>query len=139
MAANRDGIVTPERSALMRSVRQKNTAPEMIVRRALHALGLRFRLHLANLPGTPDIVLARHSTVIFVHGCFWHRHNGCARTTSPKTRAAFWNFKFEANMKRDKMKSRTLRQLGWRVITVWECETRNLEKLKTRLARLFGI
>jgi DNA mismatch endonuclease, patch repair protein len=130
--------VTSERSALMRSVRQKNTEPEVETRSILHSLGLRFRLHTV-LPGTPDIVLRRHRTVVFVHGCFWHRHDGCARTTSPKTRRAFWKQKFDRNVERDLDKNRALRKLGWRVVIVWECETRNPQKLKKRLGRLFSI
>ena len=130
--------VTPERSDLMRSVRQKNTTPEVIVRSLLHSLGLRFRIHTA-LPGTPDIVLARHKTVIFVHGCFWHRHQGCSRTTSPKIRREFWQQKFEANIKRDLNKSRALAQLKLRVLTIWECETRDPEKLRKKLGRLFRV
>lgn len=131
--------ISPERSALMRGVRQKNTGPEIAVRKILHSLGLRFRLHSASLPGTPDIVLPRHKTVIFVHGCFWHRHEGCSRTTSPKTRETFWQQKFARNVERDAEKGRALRKLGWRIITVWECETKSPEKLSKKLRRLFKV
>ena len=95
----------------------------MIVRRALHALGFRFRLHRRDLPGSPDIVLPRHRSVIFVHGCFWHRHAGCRRTTMPKTRAAFWQAKFDANQARDAQVEDALRRAGWWVHVIWECET----------------
>jgi DNA mismatch endonuclease (patch repair protein) len=110
------------RSALMRRVSTKGSKPEMMVRRALHALGFRFRLHRRDLPGSPDIVLRRHRSVIFVHGCFWHRHPGCPRTTTPKTRAAFWQAKFDANQARDARVEEALRHAGWRVHVIWECE-----------------
>jgi DNA mismatch endonuclease (patch repair protein) len=130
--------VTTERSALMKAVRQKNTSPEVDVRRVLHSLGLRFRMHTA-LPGTPDIVLARHNTVVFVHGCFWHRHKSCPRATSPKTRKDFWQSKFDRNVERDLQKNQELRELGWRVLVVWECETKQLKKLSKRLKALFRV
>jgi DNA mismatch endonuclease (patch repair protein) len=110
------------RSALMRRVSTKGSKPEMRVRRALHALGFRFRLHRRDLPGSPDIVLPRHRSVIFVHGCFWHRHPGCRQTTTPKTRAAFWQAKFDANQARDARVEEALRRAGWRVHVIWECE-----------------
>lgn len=122
----------------MSRVRQKNTAPELIVRKLLHLLGLRFRLHPKNLPGTPDIVLARHDTIIFVHGCFWHRHPNCRYATSPKTRQEYWEPKFEANIARDSRKEAQLQELGWRVMVIWECETKNTELLKDRLRLAFG-
>jgi DNA mismatch endonuclease (patch repair protein) len=130
-------MVDAARSAIMRSVRRANTGPELDVRKILHRLGLRFRLHYKDLPGKPDIVLPRFNTVVFVHGCFWHRHHGCPRATSPKTRQEFWGEKFERNMERDQTVKRDLRLLGWRVLTVWECETRKAEKLSKRLGRLF--
>jgi DNA mismatch endonuclease (patch repair protein) len=131
--------IDPVRSVLMRSVRRTDTGAELIVRRLLHSLGLRFRLHREGLPGTPDIVLPSRNVVIFVHGCFWHRHIGCRRTTSPKTRMNFWNQKFDRNIERDKENRQELLELGWRVITVWECETRNSEGLRQRLAKTFKI
>src|SRR5688500_5473333 len=117
--------VTPCRSALMSRVRGKNTRPEIIVRRALHALGERFRVHCAELPGRPDIVLPRHSLAIFVHGCFWHRHPGCRLSSSPKTRVKFWTDKFATNVARDARNVGALESAGWRVGTLWECETRD--------------
>lgn len=114
----------------MRSVRRANTAPEMEVRRALHAMGLRFRLHRKDLPGTPDIVLPRYRTAIFVNGCFWHRHEDCSKSTNPRTRAEFWAKKFSENAARDLRKSYALSSLGWSVITIWQCETERREDLR---------
>lgn len=130
--------IDPERSALMARVRSRNTKPEIVVRRVTHALGYRFRLHRHNLPGTPDLVLPRLHKVIFVHGCFWHRHHGCARTTTPKTRAAYWRAKFAANVERDARKERQLKALGWNVLIVWECETFDPITLAHRLRAFFS-
>lgn len=124
------------RSRMMRAVRRFGTAPELRVRKLLHALGFRFRLNRGDLPGTPDIVLSKFRTVIFVHGCFWHRHSGCAKTTTPRTRAKFWREKFEANTERDQRKSKELEELGWRVAIIWECETKDWEALEQRLRHL---
>jgi DNA mismatch endonuclease (patch repair protein) len=120
----------------MRRVATRGSKPEMIVRRALHALGYRFRLHRRDLPGSPDIVLPRRRTAIFVHGCFWHRHAGCRRTTTPKTRAAFWQAKFDANVARDRRVIAALEEDGWRIEVVWECETLEPERLATRFRAL---
>jgi len=122
-----------ERSARMAKIRQKHTGPEIKVRSLLHRMGLRFRLHRRELPGSPDIVLPRLSTAIFVHGCFWHRHPGCRLASTPKTRTQFWDDKFAANVARDRTAIRALKALGWRVLVVWECETRNLSALSNRL------
>lgn len=130
--------VLSEHSKKMRAVRRANTKPELAVRKALHAQGLRFRIHQKSLPGTPDIVLARHRTVIFVHGCFWHRHQYCRYASIPKTRQDFWSDKFQSNIARDKKNEAQLSELGWRVIIVWECETRELNILKDRLKLYFG-
>lgn len=105
----------------MRAVKRQDTAPELAVRRVLHAAGLRYRLHADHLPGTPDIVLPRRGTVIFVHGCFWHGHHCRHGQVAAKTNALFWAEKIEANRRRDARKCRELRQLGWAVETVWEC------------------
>lgn len=113
----------------MKRVRGKNTKPEIIVRRALHAAGYRFRLHRRGLPGSPDIVLPKHRLVIFVHGCFWHRHEGCPKTTTPRTRTEFWNAKFATNQLRDEAAVETLRLQGWTVVIVWECEAASTEWL----------
>jgi DNA mismatch endonuclease, patch repair protein len=125
--------VSPERSRLMARVRQKHTTAELRVRSVLHRLGYRFRLHPRNLPGRPDIVLPKHRTAIFVHGCFWHQHSGCSKASMPKTRQEFWAAKFRANIERDERKERALRDLGWHVVTLWECETRSADNLKERL------
>jgi len=123
----------PERSALMARVGGRNTRPEMAVRRAVHRLGFRYRLHRRDLPGSPDLVLPRLRTVIFVHGCFWHRHLGCRRTTTPKTRREFWQAKFEANLERDRRSIAALETSGWTVVVIWECEAVDERSLKLRL------
>ena len=106
----------------MAGIKGINTRPEMLVRRALHAAGMRFRLHRRDLPGRPDIVLARHHAAIFVHGCFWHRHPNCRFATTPDSNARFWRAKFAQNVARDTKQRRALRRKGWRVLVVWECE-----------------
>jgi DNA mismatch endonuclease (patch repair protein) len=122
----------------MSRVRQRDTSAEIAVRSALHRLGYRFRLHRRDLPGSPDIVMPRHRTVIFVHGCFWHRHAGCRRTTSPKTNTAFWLAKFAANVERDARKGAELEALGWRVIVIWECETKDAGRLEVAIRNAFA-
>lgn len=130
--------VDPKRSALMARVKHKDSKPEIVVRRLAHRLGYRFLLHCRSLPGTPDLVFPRLQKIIFVHGCFWHRHRGCYRTTTPKTRKAFWADKFKSNIKRDKAKQRQLEALGWDVLVLWECETFDLEALAERLTAFFS-
>lgn len=131
--------ITPEaRSALMARIRSKNTKAEIIVRSCIHRLGYRFRLHDRNLPGSPDIVLPRLKTVVFVHGCFWHRHKNCRFAYTPKTRSDFWLEKLEGNAARDKRTVLHLRRLGWNVAVIWECETRNPDLLLTMLVRLMN-
>lgn len=127
------------RTKIMQAVRRSNTKPELLVRKLLHFLGLRFRLHQKKLPGSPDIVLARFNTAVFVHGCFWHRHPGCRYATTPKTRQDFWLPKFAANVERDARKEAQLEELGWRVLTIWECETRDLQSLEQRLRQEFAL
>lgn len=117
----------------MAQVKGKDTGPEMAVRRLLHALGYRFRLHRRDLPGKPDIVLPRLRTVIFVHGCYWHRHTGCRRATTPRTRTEFWETKFARTVARDKQQRDQLIATGWRVLTIWECETRDRDALLDNL------
>jgi len=131
-----DRISREHRSWNMSRIRDRDTAPEMAVRSLLHRMGCRFRLHRKDLPGKPDIVLSKYRTVIFVHGCFWHRHRRCKFAYTPKTRIDFWTEKFEKNIERDSRIQRRLRNLGWHVIVVWECKTHDLEKLKDRLNRL---
>lgn len=126
-------VIDPNRSRLMARVRQKHTSPELRVRSLLHRLGYRFRLHCRDLPGRPDIVLPKHKTAIFVHGCFWHRHSGCPKASTPKTRQAFWHEKFAANVERDHRKERALHDGGWRIMTIWECETSSTEELEAKL------
>lgn len=109
-----------ERSQIMASVRHEHTAPELAVRRLLHAMGFRYRLHVRSLPGSPDIVLPKHCTVIQVNGCFWHGHR-CRRGRTPATNRAFWSAKMAYNRRRDRITARQLRAKGWRVVTVWEC------------------
>jgi DNA mismatch endonuclease, patch repair protein len=130
--------IDPKRSALMARVRNKDSKPEIEVRRIAHALGYRFRLHCRNLPGTPDLVFPRLRKVILVHGCFWHRHRGCSRTTNPKTRASYWADKFEQNLQRDALKKKQLKALGWDVLTLWECQTSDPDALSARLAAFFS-
>lgn len=112
------------RSRMMAGIRGKDTRPELALRRALHARGFRYRLHAKNLPGTPDLVLRRYRAAIFVHGCFWHRHEGCRYTTTPSTRPEFWLEKFAANIARDRSTRTVLLSEEWRVATVWECALR---------------
>lgn len=119
----------------MARIRGKDTKPELVVRRLLHAMGYRFRLHRRDLPGTPDIVLPGRGAVIFLHGCFWHGHEGCRFATKPATRGDFWAAKIEANRRRDRLAVRGLRRLGWRVMVVWECATRRPAGLEARLRR----
>lgn len=132
-------IVSKERRSWnMSRIRGKDTKPEIAVRSLLHKLGYRFRIHVKSLPGTPDIVLPKHKTVLLVHGCFWHRHRGCRFAYALKSRVAFWEAKFSATIERDQRVYRQLRKSGWRAITVWECETKKLDILKSRLLRLLG-
>lgn len=135
-----DNLTRQQRSFNMSRVRGLHTQPELVVRRALHRLGLRFRLHVTTLVGKPDIVLSRFSTVVFVHGCFWHRHRGCKRAFRPSTNKAFWNKKFERNVQRDKAASMALKRAGWKVFIVWECETKQVGRatLERRLKKIFG-
>lgn len=117
----------------MRAVHSKNTQPEMAVRRIVHALGFRYRLHVKTLPGKPDLVFPSRRKIIFVHGCFWHRHKNCKYSSFPKTRADFWNDKFDANMERDRVAMKSLKKLGWNVMTVWQCQLKNPDKLGGKL------
>jgi len=119
-----DVVDVATRSRMMKGIRSKNTLPEMIVRKYLHAHGFRYRLHTRNLPGSPDLVLPMYRAAIFVHGCFWHRHAGCKFATTPANNAERWKSKFDGNVERDARKENMLRAAGWRVIVVWECELR---------------
>ena len=125
-----------QRSYVMSRVSSKDTKPEKIVRSFLHRSGFRFRLHMVNLPGKPDLVLAKYKTVIFVHGCFWHRHKDCKKATTPQSRKGFWEEKFKRNVIRDKENCQALRRNGWKILVVWECELTNVQKRSKRLANL---
>ena len=129
--------VSKERSKNMAAIKSKNTNPEIKVRKLLHSLGYRFRLHKKELPGSPDIVLKKYKTVVFVHGCFWHRHKECKYATNPKTREEFWNKKFLSNIERDIKVRERIKAAGWKSIVVWECELKDIQKLKKRLIPLF--
>jgi DNA mismatch endonuclease (patch repair protein) len=131
-----DRLPPERRSWLMSRVRSKNTSPEMRVRRLAHASGMRFRLHRPDLPGKPDLVFPRHRVALFVHGCFWHRHAGCAKASMPKSRMDFWEAKFERNVERDRQAERRLEALGWRVLVVWECETKSDDEIRELLSRV---
>lgn len=127
-------VFTPEqRSAVMAKIQAKNSKPEMIVRRMVHGLGYRYRLHRSDLPGTPDLVFPRLKKVIFVHGCFWHQHDGCHYAYKPKSNSSFWKRKFSENTTRDERAIRELRALGWDILVVWECRTRETAKLLREL------
>lgn len=108
----------------MSKVRSKNTKPERLVRSLLHAAGYRFRLHRTDLPGKPDLVLPKHRVAVFVHGCFWHQHEGCKKATLPKQNADFWAAKLKSNQERDRSVQRRLQDIGWETVIVWECETK---------------
>jgi DNA mismatch endonuclease, patch repair protein len=128
-----DRMTKRQRSELMSRIRGKHTAPELVVRRLVHGLGYRYRLHVRKLPGTPDLVFASRRKVILVHGCFWHRHN-CVMAAMPKTRPAFWRQKFEANVLRDRRASRAISRMGWKGMVVWECQTlSSLDQLSRRI------
>jgi DNA mismatch endonuclease, patch repair protein len=121
-----DVVDAATRSRMMSGIRGKDTKPEMIVRRALHKGGFRYRLHDKKLPGRPDIVLPKYKTVIFVHGCFWHRH-GCKHFKWPKTRVEFWREKIEGNVRRDEMSISELKQHGWSTFVIWECQVHDAD------------
>ena len=125
-----DFLTPAERSERMSRIRGKDSKPEVALRRVLHGLGLRYRLHVSRLPGKPDLVLPRHKAVVFVHGCFWHRHAGCKIASTPKSNTPFWVEKFEKNVARDVRTAGRLRDLGWRVFIAWECELASPAKAK---------
>jgi len=121
----------------MSRVRATDTTPEIVVRRALHRMAYRFRLHSEHLPGRPDIVLPRHTTVIFVHGCFWHGHT-CAKGRRPKSNQTFWDAKLDRNVERDREAYAQLAASGWEVGVIWECETKDADALQSRLSSMLG-
>ncbi len=130
--------VSELRSRNMSAIKSKNTKPEIKVRKVLHSMGYRFRLHSKDLPGSPDIVLPKYKTVIFVHGCFWHRHENCKYASTPKIRQEFWNKKFTENIKRDLEIQEKIKNLDWRSIVIWECETKNIENLRDKIIDVFN-
>lgn len=132
-----DHVDAAKRSEIMRSVAGRNTGPERIVRSAAHKLGLRFRLHRKDLPGTPDLVFPKFRIALFVNGCFWHRHRRCSKATMPKTNIEFWKQKFDRNVERDKENYAALQALGWKVLIVWQCEARDIERAMVLLRRKF--
>ena len=130
--------MSEQRSRNMSAIKSKNTKPEIKVRKILHSMGYRFRLHSKDLPGSPDIVLPKYKTVIFVHGCFWHRHENCKYASTPKTRKEFWNKKFTENKKRDSEIQEKIKILDWRSVVIWECETKNIENLRDKIIDVFS-
>ncbi|NIL17286.1 very short patch repair endonuclease [Pseudomonas sp. AN3A02] len=120
------------RSRMMAKIRSKNTSPELLIRKALHARGFRFRVHVKNLPGTPDLVLPKYNAAIFIHGCFWHGHD-CRYFKAPRTRPEFWTEKIGKNNERDKRQLAAIQALNWRVLVIWECAVRHMNKDKTSL------
>ena len=127
-------IVSPEkRSRMMAGIRAKNTKPELVVRKLVHGMGFRYRLHRKDLPGSPDLVFPRLKKVIFVHGCFWHRHPGCRFAYTPKSNARFWLDKLEGNTRRDALALKALDDLGWEVLIVWECEISDQSAMALKL------
>lgn len=134
-----DRLTTEKRSWNMSRIRSKNTNPEKQVRSLLHRTGYRFRIHVRKLPGCPDIVLPKYRTAIFVHGCFWHRHEGCRYAYVPKSSIEFWERKFQDNVERDKRNSENLKRLGWSVEVIWECESRDPELLLKRINTIFNL
>ena len=133
-----DKISAERRSANMRRIRSKNTSPELALRRFLHGLGYRFRLHRKDLPGQPDLVFPGRRKVIFVHGCFWHQHPSCREGRIPGSRIEYWEPKLKRNQTRDAATQRLLKEQGWRVLVIWECELTDLKSLRSRLKRFLG-
>jgi DNA mismatch endonuclease (patch repair protein) len=131
-----DNLTSAQRSAHMARIRATDTGPEMVVRRAAHALGLRFRLHRRDLPGSPDLVFPGRRRTLFVHGCYWHRHPGCRLAYSPKSNTDFWQAKFNRNVARDAAAIAALQAAGWQADVIWECETRRPETIPDRLRSL---
>ena len=133
-----DIVDSATRSRMMSGIRGKNTAPELATRKYLHSQGFRFRLHVKDLPGKPDIVLPKYRTVIFVHGCFWHQHPGCKAAVMPKSNTKFWAEKLTGNVKRDARNISELVKLGWKCLIVWECEADNTKSQKQLVRKIKG-
>lgn len=133
-----DTLTPRQRSERMALVRGKDTKPELIVRSLIHGLGYRYRLHWRELPGTPDLVFTSKRKVIFVHGCFWHRHANCSLARLPKSRKEFWETKLQGNVERDARNMRALKRDGWRVLLIWECELKDMSRLTKRIGRFLN-
>jgi len=135
-----DVVDAPKRSQMMAGIRSKNTKPEITVRKFLHSNGFRYSLHSKSLPGSPDIVLRKYNVAVFIHGCFWHRHDGCKYATIPSSNIERWESKFRQNTERDRRNIASLRLLGWKTIVVWECELRAQasKRLKTLMAEILA-
>lgn len=130
-----DSLTPAQRSERMSRIRGKDTGPELAVRRLIHSMGYRYRLGAKDLPGRPDIVFRTRRCVVFVHGCFWHRHQGCTLARLPKSRLDFWREKLEGNAARDKRNLELLAQNGWRTLVVWECELKDMKQVAARVRR----
>lgn len=122
----------------MGRIKGKDTKPELAVRSMAHRMGFRFRLHRRDLPGSPDLVFPKHKKVIFIHGCFWHGHNGCRRSNRPTTNEIFWATKLDSNIRRDQINFRKLNKLGWKYLVVWGCEVADRDKLRNKLSGFLG-
>ena len=130
-------VLTPKKRGLnMSKILSKHTSPELLVRKALANLGLRYRLHVKSLPGNPDIVFRKNNTAIFINGCFWHQHKGCKRATSPKSNIDYWKPKLERNIEKQKQNLKELKKLGWKTVVIWECEVKNSDKLNKILPKI---
>jgi DNA mismatch endonuclease (patch repair protein) len=134
-----DQISAERRSAVMAKIKGKDTGPELRVRKAAHALGLRFRLHRSDLPGKPDLVFPKFRLALFVHGCFWHQHAGCRRASMPKSRTEYWEAKLRRNVQRDAVNGSALESMGWHSIVIWECETNDAETLEEIIRHRVGL
>jgi len=128
-----DRLSVDRRSWLMSRVRSKNTTPELKVRKLIYSMGFRYRLHRSDMPGKPDLVFSGLRKVIFVHGCFWHRHTKCRKATVPKSNVAFWSAKFASNVERDRKNFRILKRQGWDILVIWQCQTMDTSKLEKKL------
>jgi DNA mismatch endonuclease, patch repair protein len=138
LGSQMDRVSVEQRSRNMARIRSGNTRPEMVVRKLLHGMGYRYRLHVSLLPGTPDLVFPSRRCILLVHGCYWHRHRGCRFAFTPKSHTDFWMQKFEKNVDRDSRVIEQLRENGWRVLVVWGCETRKIEVLSANLVAFLG-
>jgi DNA mismatch endonuclease (patch repair protein) len=133
-----DNLTKDQRRAAMANVKSKDTGPEMKVRKLIHGMGYRYRLHRKDLPGKPDLVFPGLKKVIFVHGCFWHGHKGCAASQRPTSNTEYWNAKLDRNLKRDQKNLKALEELGWRPLVIWECQTRDETKMRRAIVRFLG-